>query len=178
MRTTTCKIQMSGEDEATIMSAIHEITQKLSAWLCHMCGRYCWLRLSMSLRSPVRVMLDSTRKSFPKRWFLRIFSAASAILIPYTESVGASGPIHSYAGYGVPIVAADVGYHLRESIGGNVLLFKTSDSKSLAKRLEEILSDDNLATRLGQSQVSYAKKENWRRAANRTVEYYKRALKI
>lgn len=106
------------------------------------------------------------------------FSAASAILFPYTESVGASGPIHNYAGYGIPIVAADVGYHMRESIGGNVLLFKAGDSKSLAKRLEEILSDDSLATRLGQSQVSYAQKETWRRASSRTVEYYKRALKI
>ncbi len=106
------------------------------------------------------------------------FSAASAILFPYTESVGASGPIHNYAGYGIPIVAADVGYHMRESIGGNVLLFKAGDSKSLAKRLENILSDDNLATRLGQSQVSYAQRETWRRAANRTVEYYERVLKI
>jgi glycosyltransferase involved in cell wall biosynthesis len=105
-------------------------------------------------------------------------SAASVILFPYTESVGASGPIHNYAGYGIPLVAADVGYHMRESIGGNVLLFNNSDSKSLVKRLEEILSDDSLATKLGQSQVSYAQKETWRRAASRTVEYYKRALKI
>jgi glycosyltransferase involved in cell wall biosynthesis len=106
------------------------------------------------------------------------FSAASAILVPYTESVGASGPIHNYVGYGIPIVAADVGYHMRESIDGNVLLFKTGDSKSLAKRLVEILRNDNLVTRLGQSQVSYAQRETWRLAANRTVEYYKRVLKI
>ena len=106
------------------------------------------------------------------------FSAASAIVFPYTESVGASGPIHNYAGYGIPIVAADVGYHMRESIGGNVLLFKVGDSKSLAKRLEEILRNDNLATKLGQSQVSYAQKETWRLAASRTVEYYRKVLKI
>ncbi len=105
-------------------------------------------------------------------------SAASAILFPYTESVGASGPIHNYAGYGIPIVAADIGYHMRESIGGYVLLFKVGDLKSLAKRLVEILRNDNLATRLGQSQVSYAQRETWRFAANRTVEYYKRVLKI
>ncbi len=106
------------------------------------------------------------------------FSAASVILFPYTESVGASGPIHNYAGYGIPIVAADVGYHMRESIGGNVLLFKAGDSRSLTKRLEEILSDDNFATMLGQNQVSYAQKETWRCASSRTVEYYKRVLRI
>jgi len=67
---------------------------------------------------------------------------------------------------------------MRESIGRNVLLFKAGDSRSLTKRLEEILSDDNLATRLGQNQVSYAQKETWRRASSRTVEYYKRVLRI
>lgn len=34
----TCKVRMSGEDEAMIMPAIDEIAQKLSAWLCPMCG--------------------------------------------------------------------------------------------------------------------------------------------
>jgi len=106
------------------------------------------------------------------------FSASSAILFPYTESVGASGPIHNYAGYGIPIVAADVGYHMRESIDGNVLLFKKGDWKSLAKRLDEILSDDILTTRLGQSQISYAKKESWGHAASRTVGHYMKILKI
>ena len=34
----TCKIQMSGEDDAMIMPAIDEIGKKLSAWLCPRCG--------------------------------------------------------------------------------------------------------------------------------------------
>lgn len=34
----TCKIQMSGEDDAMIMPAIDEIGKKLSAWLCPKCG--------------------------------------------------------------------------------------------------------------------------------------------
>ncbi len=59
-------------------------------------------------------------KFIPEEMVPVYFSAALAILISYTESVGASGPIHSYAGYGVPIVAADVGYHLRESMGGHI----------------------------------------------------------
>ena len=134
------------------------------------------LKLTTQLSLDDHVRFDT--EFIPEERVHIYFSAASAILFPYTESVGASGPIHNYAGYGIPIVAADVGYHMRESIGGNILLFKTGDSKSLAKKLEEILSDDSLATRLGQSQVSYAKKETWRRAASRTVEYYKRVLKI
>jgi hypothetical protein len=38
LRGATCKVRMSGEDEAMIMPAIDEINQKLSAWLCPMCG--------------------------------------------------------------------------------------------------------------------------------------------
>jgi parallel beta-helix repeat protein len=34
----TCKVRMSGEDEAMIMPAIDEISQKLSAWLCPKCS--------------------------------------------------------------------------------------------------------------------------------------------
>jgi hypothetical protein len=38
LRGATCKIQMSGEDEAMLMPAIDEVTSKLSAWLCPMCS--------------------------------------------------------------------------------------------------------------------------------------------
>lgn len=34
----TCRVEMSGEDEAMIMPAMDEITQKLGAWLCPKCG--------------------------------------------------------------------------------------------------------------------------------------------
>lgn len=34
----TCKVKMSGEDEAMIMPAIDEISQKLGAWLCPRCS--------------------------------------------------------------------------------------------------------------------------------------------
>jgi hypothetical protein len=34
----TCKVRMSGEDEAMIMPAIDEISQKLGAWLCPRCS--------------------------------------------------------------------------------------------------------------------------------------------
>jgi hypothetical protein len=34
----SCKVQVSGEDQAMIMPAMDEISQKLGAWLCPMCG--------------------------------------------------------------------------------------------------------------------------------------------
>jgi len=105
------------------------------------------------------------------------FSAASAILFPYTESVGASGPIHNHAGYGIPIVVADVGYHMRESIGGNVALFKPGDPGSLAEKLRDILTDTDLAHHLGHEEKEYAKRETWELAAKRTMSYYQILVK-
>jgi rubrerythrin len=35
---TTCRVEMSGEDEAMIMPAMDDISQKLGAWLCPKCG--------------------------------------------------------------------------------------------------------------------------------------------
>jgi hypothetical protein len=38
VRRASCSVRVSGEDEAMIMPAIDEISQKLGAWLCPMCG--------------------------------------------------------------------------------------------------------------------------------------------
>jgi hypothetical protein len=34
----TCKVRVSGEDEAMILPAIDEISQKLGAWICPRCS--------------------------------------------------------------------------------------------------------------------------------------------
>ncbi len=52
------------------------------------------------------------------------FSAASLVLVPYTESVGASGPIHNFTSLGIPIIAANVGLRMLETLGGNLILFE------------------------------------------------------
>jgi len=106
------------------------------------------------------------------------FSAASVVLVPYTESVGASGPIHNYAAYGIPIVAADVGYHMKGALGGSLVLFEAGDSEDLAKKVNEILSHKSLATRTGKKHQEYARKETWKRAALRTLRNYAKTLKI
>ncbi|NHI82937.1 MAG: glycosyltransferase [Candidatus Thorarchaeota archaeon] len=105
------------------------------------------------------------------------FAASSILLIPYTESVGASGPIHNYAGYGVPILASDVGYHNRDSVGGNLFLFKAGSADDLSRKLTEIL--DNLEeTRLvSRKQVEYTRKETWDLAGERTLSHYRKTLK-
>jgi len=105
-------------------------------------------------------------------------SAASVLLLPYVESVGASGPAHRLAGYGVPIVASDVGYHMRECLGGRLILFKAGDSEDLADRLEHVLCDSSFAKITGQSLRQYAETETWGAAVERTLANYYSTLKL
>jgi glycosyltransferase involved in cell wall biosynthesis len=104
------------------------------------------------------------------------FSASTLLLIPYTESVGASGPIHNYAGYGVPIVASDVGFHNRESLGGNLFLFKPSDSSSLAQTLINVLNEPNVLDDISRKQIEFARHEDWKLAVKRTIHHYHKTL--
>jgi len=104
------------------------------------------------------------------------FSAARLILVPYTESVGASGPIHNYAGYGTPIIAANVGYHMRETLGGTLTLFKNRDSADLADKIITLLNDNELRKELGTRQSMYVANESWDVAAKRTMQNYERII--
>jgi glycosyltransferase involved in cell wall biosynthesis len=106
------------------------------------------------------------------------FAASTVLLIPYTESVGASGPIHNYAGYGVPILASDVGYHNRDTVGGNLFLFKAGNAEDLAQKLEVILANPELAHKMSRGQVEYARGEGWNVAGERTLSYYKKTLEM
>ncbi|MFW9975126.1 MAG: glycosyltransferase [Candidatus Thorarchaeota archaeon] len=104
------------------------------------------------------------------------FSAASVILVPYTESVGASGPIHNYASYGIPIIASDVGLHNRESLGGNLILFETGNSDDLAGKITLAITNDPLRGRIQEAYQTYAHLENWDLAAKRTLVYYRKTV--
>ncbi|MHA2078570.1 MAG: glycosyltransferase [Candidatus Thorarchaeota archaeon] len=104
------------------------------------------------------------------------FSAARIILVPYTESVGASGPIHNYAGYGTPLIAADVGYHMKEALGGTLTLFKNRNPEDLADKVITLLNDNQRRKELGDIQIKYAANESWKVAAKRTMKNYERII--
>ncbi|MDF1540151.1 MAG: glycosyltransferase, partial [Candidatus Thorarchaeota archaeon] len=98
--------------------------------------------------------------------------ASDILLIPYTESVGASAPIHNLAGYGIAVVASDIGYHMKESLGGSLTLFRSGDYEDLANKLILLLQNDNLRKKRGSEHLAYAKIETWELAAKRTLAHY------
>jgi len=120
------------------------------------------------------VRFDS--KHIPEDSVPYYFSAASILLVPYTESVGASGPIHNYAGYGIPIVAADVGYHMKETLKGMLTLFKNGNPSDLAEKLVDLLTDEALRKDIGSKQCMYIENKSWDRAAKLTIQYYEEII--
>lgn len=104
------------------------------------------------------------------------FTAASIILAPYTDSVGASGPLHAASGYGIPIVASDAGLHIREALGGNVLTFNQLDSESLSEQIHYLLVNRNIAQQISTNLIEYSESESYDVAAIRTIDYYKKTI--
>ena len=104
------------------------------------------------------------------------FSAASIILAPYTESVGASGPLHAAAGYGAPIVASDAGLHIGEILGGNVVTFRMNNPEDLSKKLSYLLVNREIAKQIGDNLIKYSESESWDTAARRTSIYYRMTI--
>lgn len=131
------------------------------------------LVLQLDLQTVVR--FDS--RFIPDEEVPGYFDASALLLVPYTESVGASGPIHSYAGYGVPILASNAGYHNRESLGGNLFLFRAGDPEDLSKKLIEVLSSPELTVTASKRQLEYARRETWDLAATRTLRNYEKTLR-
>ncbi len=124
---------------------------------------------SLSLNDVVR--FDT--KFIPEEEVPTYMSAASVILLPYVESVGASGPAHGAAGYGVPIAASNTGHHMRESLGGALVLFQAGRTEDMAEKLVHILSDADSAAKIGERLRQYAKTETWALAIRRTMSNYR-----
>ena len=106
------------------------------------------------------------------------FSAASIILAPYTESIGASGPLHSAGGYGRPIVASDAGMHIGEALGGNIVTYDQENIDSFCEKLKLVLTNKELAQEIQNKLIQYSKSESWDKAAERTIAYYRKTLGI
>jgi len=104
-------------------------------------------------------------------------SAASIVLLPYVESVGASGPAHDVAGYGVPIVASNAGHHMRESLGGHLVLFGTGNPEDMADKLARLLTHPESAATIGDRLRQYALTETWTLATKRTLANYRVTLR-
>jgi len=130
----------------------------------HQAGLSRWIRFDAEFIPDERVPL--------------YFASATVILLPYEESVGASGPAHHYAGYGVPIIAADVGLHMREALGGSLVLFRRGDANDLANKILNLLEDSETRYAIGDALRHHAEVETWAIAASRTLAHYRVTMRL
>ena len=67
-------------------------------------------------------------------------------------------------------------FHMKETIGGNLILFKDGDSSDLARKIIQILHNPKGTNALVEKQMEYVKNETWDLAARRTARNYQITL--
>jgi len=102
-------------------------------------------------------------------------AAADVLVLPYNEDdiLAASGPLSMAMGSGKPVVASRIARF--ENIlknGVNSLLVPTSDPDSLAKSINLLLENSELAAGLARELALLGKATSWTTVANRTVALY------
>lgn len=106
-----------------------------------------------------------------------LFSIASVVVLPYTYSIAASGPLSFAIQHGKPVVASNteiLGEELRD--GETALLLPVDDVVAMSNAIETLLSDESLGVKLSRNLALKARKESWRRVAQMTVELYQGLL--
>jgi glycosyltransferase involved in cell wall biosynthesis len=102
--------------------------------------------------------------------------AADILVYPYT-SITTSGALMTGIGYGKPIVASDLlAFRQLLQHEKNALLVTPGNAKELAGALLQLISDDELRTRLaGQLNSDFGNLSDWNEIANDTVRTYRQA---
>lgn len=99
--------------------------------------------------------------------------AADIILLPQMLGTG-SYTIQVAFGYGKPMIASDLPCFVDpEQSHGCPLTFARGDARDLAAKLNSVLEDEALRSRLSRSALEYAAEHSWDKVAEKTVEVYR-----
>jgi glycosyltransferase involved in cell wall biosynthesis len=104
-----------------------------------------------------------------------IFKNADVLVLPYKDSIAASGVISQASQYCLPIIASDLGVLKEEIEEGKIgLLFKAGSVEELKKALLLILQDGNLRHKLRENFFNYAKERSWENATISFLHIYRK----
>lgn len=107
----------------------------------------------------------------PTEEIIDYYSIAEVVLQPYTEQVGASGPLYTAISLGVPAITTSVGERL-PGLAGLIKLVPPRDVEALKDALNEMLSDKNLRDEYRKKLLSHATRYGWSKTAQRHVQTY------
>lgn len=114
----------------------------------------------------------------PQEQVAAVFKKARVVVLPYNAAPGTSGVFHLACGYGRPVVASDLP-EIREMVndGASAILVPPNDPGALKAAILTVLSDDEVASEIGEKNLSFAKKESWSAVAKAYEDAYLALLK-
>ncbi len=101
----------------------------------------------------------------------QLFERADMVVLPYT-SASQSGVLAVAAGYGLPVIATQVG-GLPEQIsdGKTGLLVPPGSAEALAAAIERLLDDHDLANQLGRAlRREFEEQRSWEKVAGKLLD--------
>lgn len=91
--------------------------------------------------------------------FAAVFSEIDIAIVPYSQVMGPSGPIHYALGYGKPVIASRTGHNL--GLDGVCMLFQVNSSRSLARAMRELIENPDVRESLIRQSREYGRAHTW-----------------
>jgi glycosyltransferase involved in cell wall biosynthesis len=115
----------------------------------------------------------------PESKVMAFFGAADVIIMPYTSQISISGILRLAMAHGIPPIASNLGTFKREIINGvHGLLFEPKNEKSLAEKVINLLSDNELWLRIHHNLLKTAYKFSWQNYVEEMVKVYRYLLGV
>jgi glycosyltransferase involved in cell wall biosynthesis len=113
----------------------------------------------------------------PKESLGSVFRRATVVVLPYHAAPGTSGVFHLACGYSRPVVASDLP-EIREIVndGASAILVPAGDDEALQKAILSVLSDEGLASKMGEQNLKFAQTESWSAVARAYTDLYQSML--
>ena len=107
-----------------------------------------------------------------------VFGEANVVVLPYHAAPGTSGVFHLACGYSRPIVASDLP-EIRELVnhGASAVLVTPGNVEALKDALLSVLFDVQLADKMSEQNLQFAKKGSWTSVAKAYEDAYFTLLK-
>lgn len=103
----------------------------------------------------------------------KIFYIADIVVLPYSYSISASGPLTIALQYAKPIIATDTAFFRSElKSEENCLLVKANDVKSLASATILLLENKKTRDKISCGAAKLARNYSWEKVAAQTIQLY------
>jgi glycosyltransferase involved in cell wall biosynthesis len=105
-----------------------------------------------------------------------LFEKANAVILPYRTCTGTSGVVHLASSFGTPIIATDLPEFRELAKEGCGLLISSHCSADLAKKIEQVIDNPELAYKLKEQNLQFAHTRSWDRVASQFCSLYSQMM--